>query len=573
MSGRHAWHSVSLVMVAWLLLRTADARNNSCILHPDITAPIASLLCEVEARGLLRGRVVFPSDTAFCLVGEGQCDQPLHVPTADEVLKVTDLPVADNTVYQRLSLVAESFIPSKWWREAFNDSSLLLTPKVSPHRLLLLSRQVRIKRLRNLANCLARISVIRKDFSEKSDVGVPRDECRARKVQAVQHFKEQWTVDGGRLGGIFSAKGSLSFDISNAVLYESARDALSYFIDYGGNAWIGCLRLSKSRYCKGALAAASLLEAISTLAEIATQDMTLAKLGSKIAEGFLLASIGRHLIHGSHERPQTPVTPWGVKLVDFVALQSVFFRVYLDSFGKKYSEQLDRYIPLAFPPDLSLPSPSPWKSYASQIEPVYSTLRNWMFTEANNPIDFGPYHPLVAIPSAREAIGRSNGRRVLIDVGASGFFASPKYLLDSYAIYLPFTEVIMIEPVPRFKATIPDSYLSSYNITVHPIYAEVGTGSDTDIIKLIPSLVHESDFVVLKFDVDPNRNAVGPTMEWGFIFALVQNLEVLRLVDELYVELHFHFPMMQWRHYHSNWEALDLLRFLRSHGLVVHSWP
>ena len=379
--------------------------------------------------------------------------------------------------------------------------------------------------------------------------------------------------DGGRLGGISSTKTPHTIDISNAVLYKSARDTLNYFFDIGGNAWTGCLKLAKSRNCKGALAAASLLDAIRILLEVSSQDMAVAELGSKITEGFLLASIGRHLLHGSHELPQTPVTPWKVKIVDFAALQSAFFRMYLNAFGKKYTEQLDRYIPVAFPPDLNLPKDLPWRSFAAQIEPVYSSLRNWMFTEANNPIDFGPYHPLVAIPSAREEIRASNGRRVLIDVGASGFFASPKYLMDSYAIYLPFTDVIMIEPVPRFKATIPPSYLSAYNITVLPIYAEVGTGSDTDIIKLIPSLVRESDFVVLKFDVDPNRNAIGPTMEWGFLFALVKNLEVLRLIDELYVELHFHFPMMQWRHYHSNWEALDLLRYLRSHGLVVHSWP
>ena len=90
-------------------------------------------------------------------------------------------------------------------------------------------------------------------------------------------------------------------------------------------------------------------------------------------------------------------------------------------------------------------------------------------------------------------------------MGSNGFYASPKFLIDSYSIYLPFTDIIMIEPEPHFSATIPSIYLQRYNITFLPIYAEVATGSKTDIIKLLPTLVTPHDFVVLKFDVDPNR--------------------------------------------------------------------
>ena len=166
-----------------------------------------------------------------------------------------------------------------------------------------------------------------------------------------------------------------------------------------------------------------------------------------------------------------------------------------------------------------------------------------------------------------------NHNRVLIDVGANGFFASPKYLLDSYAPYQPFTHAIMIEPEPHFSATVPSGYSERYNITFLPIYAEVATGSKTDMIKLLPTLVTKDDFVVLKFDVDPNRYAQGPTMEWGFMFSIMQNPDIAALVDELYIELHFHFPSLYWYHYHSQWEALDALRYLRSKGAIVHPWP
>ena len=48
-------------------------------------------------------------------------------------------------------------------------------------------------------------------------------------------------------------------------------------------------------------------------------------------------------------------------------------------------------------------------------------------------------------------------------------------------------------------------YVYRYNITFLQIYAEVNTGSSTDMLRLLPTLVSKEDFVVLKFDVDPNK--------------------------------------------------------------------
>eukprot|EP01036_Dinobryon_divergens_P015505 gene15505-21004_t len=177
-----------------------------------------------------------------------------------------------------------------------------------------------------------------------------------------------------------------------------------------------------------------------------------------------------------------------------------------------------------------------------------------MFSESSNLIDFGPYRPLVSFEEVRNIVRTQRKRRVLIDVGANGFFASPKYLLDSYSPYLPFTHMYMIEPEPHFSATVPEIYLQSYNITFLQIYAEVGTGSDTDVVKMLPTIVTKDDYVVLKFDVDPNKHAQGPTMEWGFLFSLMLDPLAASLVDELYIELHFQFPSLYWDHYHSNWE-------------------
>lgn len=62
-------------------------------------------------------------------------------------------------------------------------------------------------------------------------------------------------------------------------------------------------------------------------------------------------------------------------------------------------------------------------------------------------------------------------------------------------------------------------------------------------------------------------------MEWGFLFMLTTTPTIFELIDEIYIELHFHFPYLSWFHYHSNWEALDALRYLREKGVVVHAWP
>ena len=360
--------------------------------------------------------------------------------------------------------------------------------------------------------------------------------------------------------------------------------------------------------CPFFFTAAALVATTHFIAEIAGKSKTFIE--SKFVRGYMLASLGRGLLHGdSSATGNVPLTAWSLRTNDFTALQQAYLKLYTNSFGALYTQQLNKYIPQAFPPSFPVQvKERRWSHLALQLEPVYTSLRNWMFTEAQALIDFSPYIPLVAFPEVRADLqSKPRSRRVLIDVGANGFFASPKYLLDSYAVHMPFTHAVMIEPEPHFSATVPQAYLDRYNITFLPIYAEVATNSETDMLKLIPKLVTKDDFVVLKFDVDPNRYgadyflrvillficifhvnvaaepssvlffsfpryAYGPTMEWGFLFSIMGNPEIASLVDELYVELHFNFPSLFWKHYHSNWEALDAIRYLRDQGAIVHSW-
>ena len=64
------------------------------------------------------------------------------------------------------------------------------------------------------------------------------------------------------------------------------------------------------------------------------------------------------------------------------------------------------------------------------------------------------------------------------------------------------------------------------------------------------------------------------TMEWGFLADLLRRPEALALVDELFIELHFYSPSLNWVHLtHSMKQAFDVLRQLRACGLPVHAWP
>ena len=127
----------------------------------------------------------------------------------------------------------------------------------------------------------------------------------------------------------------------------------------------------------------------------------------------------------------------------------------------------------------------------------------------------------------------------------------------------------------------PDPGLNSldapptHNITtvfVHQTAVDVGSRNENDILQWIQNTAREDDFVALKFDVD--NDSLGPTMEWGFLADLLRRPEALALVDELFIELHFAAPSLNWVHLtHSMKQAFDVLRQLRACGLPVHAWP
>mmetsp|Transcript_3919 Transcript_3919/g.8837 ORF Transcript_3919/g.8837 Transcript_3919/m.8837 type:complete len:578 (-) Transcript_3919:150-1883(-) len=563
------------------IVSIALSKDAACTLDSlsQVSLPISAIVCAIE-NGVWRIPANSPAlVNAGCMLSAGpkRCAGVMPIPTREQVPISPPPPNALNKDYQRLAEIAEKVVPQTWFRDGFDNPLLLLSRNDTelPRKQLNI-RQLSNKKLRNMYQCVTRQQFIRKylDFSLAVDESGSARKCTAMGEAVVQDFQKLWTTQGKMLGGRLTGDIWLP-DENGPELLIAALEVLAHFFETYGGIWTGCFKLDRNADCRGALAAASMVVSTHFLADVAGRAKTFQE--SQLVRGYMLASLGRHLLHGDVQSTgSAAMGRFQLRTNDFTALQQAYLRLYIDSFGALYSRQLNHHIPMAFPPTFPVHAKRRWVHLAQSLEPVYSSVRNWMFTESQNLIDFSPYRPLVACADVRQKLlsdGAEGRRRVLVDVGANGFFASPKYLLDSYAPYLPFTDAIMIEPVPHFLGAVPEPYKKRYNITHMPIYAEVATDSATDMLKLLPTMVSKEDFVVLKFDVDPNRFAFGPTMEWGFLFSLMGRPEIAELVDEIYIELHFHFPALFWKHRHSNWEALDAVRYLRSQGAIVHAWP
>ena len=602
--GKHFIWLYVLFFIFYTTLIRSDQQTTFCDYNEHLSPAISSLLCAVERKHL----TIHPDAKAVkaaangCMLGRqigkngkessSRCNSILDVPTRQEVPKSSDPKLSTIKEYTRLATISESFIEKTWWREGFSSDYLLLSHNDSelPRNQFVISK-LRHKKLKNIIQCVTRQQFIRKSY----DMNVPggildrskfnKDEaktnCTSFNHPDVQLFYKLWmkNANKGMFDGTFrypeNPEKGWEPRHDDQSMRESALNTLGVFYDEHGGIWTGCFKFDRFPSCRGAIAAASLVTAMHTLTDITGPDaMTFHE--HSLLSGYFMASLGRSVLHGHDGNiGDESISVWKVKTIDFIALQQAFLKLYMDSFGGIYNKQLEKYVPMSFPPSFEVYIKNNWQDIArnNRLEPVYTSLRNWMYHEAKNLIDFGPYKPIVAEAEVRSKVKKNYKRRVLIDVGANGFFASPKYLLDSYSIYAPFTHAIMIEPEPHFSASIPPIYSKLYNITFIQIYSEVGTGTDNDILKLLPTLVSKDDFVVLKYDVDPNRFAYGATMEWGFLFMLMKTKDIAQLIDELYIELHFHFPALFWDHFHSNWEALDAIRYLRSRGLPIHSWP
>ena len=78
---------------------------------------------------------------------------------------------------------------------------------------------------------------------------------------------------------------------------------------------------------------------------------------SGFVAGYILSSLGRGLLHGDSETTgNKPLTLWKVKSIDFIALQGAYLKLYTESFGAIYTQQLNEFIPMAFQPTFEVRS-------------------------------------------------------------------------------------------------------------------------------------------------------------------------------------------------------------------------
>jgi hypothetical protein len=153
--------------------------------------------------------------------------------------------------------------------------------------------------------------------------------------------------------------------------------------------------------------------------------------------------------------------------------------------------------------------------------------RNLIYHETRALIDFTPYIVLPSLGTFSSLLsGPTVAKAVLIDLGANGFYASPKALIDMYAPFVTFDKILIVEPdampiPPNYAKLEPIEMTQTRLVLDQDRLAANGTGM---LMSQLFSRCKGANFVVIKLDVDDGTR--GPTMEWG---TLIQILEVLSM--------------------------------------------
>ena len=114
----------------------------------------------------------------------------------------------------------------------------------------------------------------------------------------------------------------------------------------------------------------------------------------------------------------------------------------------------------------------------TSIEPLYPDLQNLMYQE------FGvteSKHPYILAPHKKDFVKPRHA--ILMDVGAGGFFTSPKQLIDMYSPYLRFDAVYLFES--EKVCIIPQEYSNIYDIHLHKMGTRVGSRDQSDVLTFL----------------------------------------------------------------------------------------
>lgn len=188
-------------------------------------------------------------------------------------------------------------------------------------------------------------------------------------------------------------------------------------------------------------------------------------------------------------------------------------------------------------------------------------------------------------------------RRVFLDLGANNFHTSVQWFMKMYPC--DFTEVHAFEAIPNFFR-IPEhgadeegNWLPSFSNSANRVRSEPGIpdwmlqrmkvynkfvadydDGLTNSINITRFMKEElnltaSDTVIVKMDIEG--------AEWPILMRWLNDLDMSKIIDELFVEIHYHHTSMSAYHWdkfeHSRKEATQLMASLRSKGYFIHAWP
>lgn len=189
-------------------------------------------------------------------------------------------------------------------------------------------------------------------------------------------------------------------------------------------------------------------------------------------------------------------------------------------------------------------------------------------------------------------------RRVYLDLGANSFTTSILWFMTMYPC--DFTEVHTFEIDEKLlKLPLQSSFRedtnwifdspNSINVKIRPsvprwmldrikIYNHFvadhdnATSNAINITRFVKDELKltSSDAVVIKMDIEGS--------EWSILNSWLQDPAMAHIVDELFVEIHYHHPSMSqysWDSFagHTREDAARLLAQLRVNGFFTHAWP
>eukprot|EP00270_Netrium_digitus_P004180 TRINITY_DN1509_c0_g1_i1.p1 TRINITY_DN1509_c0_g1~~TRINITY_DN1509_c0_g1_i1.p1 ORF type:complete len:247 (-),score=39.88 TRINITY_DN1509_c0_g1_i1:182-922(-) len=242
-----------------------------------------------------------------------------------------------------------------------------------------------------------------------------------------------------------------------------------------------------------------------------------------------------------------------------------------------------------------------------ELDPENNFRRGWALGYTNKLGDKSYLLPYLR--AARDVTMHTSKRRILLDLGARYFSSSVEWFLRHYP--LEFTEIHAFEAlIGRFRHPQKLSRVEMQNILMpmnessirvrsgrygllpnaivgkvqrHVGWVDVEDGETlnlkgkkvikyniTKYIKATLKIKPEDAFIV-KMDIGG--------VEWKVLPVWMEDPLISELVDELFVEVHYHDASMaafNWskeRYPQTRGEATSLLQQLRSHGFYAHSWP